>query len=137
MKLLPIVTTLFISTLPLFADMARISGRGEANYTNPIGKPGKEVEAAARKEAIYNAVDRALEGQSDALREQFKKFGKTLTPEEYEAKGIVTESRKATAIPDPKHERLSRALSAGKPTTSETASRRFKSSSRSTSFVVS
>jgi len=102
MKLLPILTALFVSTVSLIADTARISGRGEAAYTNPIGKPGKEVEAAARKEAIYNAVDRALEGQSDALREQFKKFGKTLTAEEYEAKGIVTESRKATAIPDPK-----------------------------------
>jgi len=102
MKLLPVLTARFASTISLLADTARISGRGEAPYTNPIGKPGKEVEAAARKEAIYNAVDRALEGQSDALREQFKKFGKTLTAEEYEAKGIVTESRKATAIPDPK-----------------------------------
>lgn len=100
MKFLPVVTALLVSTISLFAD--RISGRGEAPYTNPIGKPGKEVEAAARKEAIYNAVDRALEGQSDALREQFKKFGKTLTAEEYEAKGIVTESRKAVAIADPK-----------------------------------
>jgi len=102
MKLLSVLIALFASTISLLADTARISGRGEAPYTNPIGKPGKEVEAAARKEAIYNAVDRALEGQSDALREQFKKFGKTLTAEEYEAKGIVTESRKATAIPDPK-----------------------------------
>jgi hypothetical protein len=102
MKVLPAITALFLSTLSLLADPVRISGRGDANYTNPIGKPGKEVEAAARKEAIYNAVDRALEGQSDALREQFKKFGKTMTAEEYEAKGIVTESRKATAIPDPK-----------------------------------
>lgn len=102
MKVLLVFSLVILSALNSSAESLRISGKGEVPYTNPIGKPDKQVEAAARKEAIYNAVDRALEHQSDALREQFKKFGKTLTAEEYEAKGIVTESRKATAIADPK-----------------------------------
>jgi hypothetical protein len=102
MKVLLVSMLVVLGALSSSAESLRISGKGEAPYTNPIGKPDKQVEAAARKEAIYNAVDRALENQSDSLREQFKKFGKTLTVEEYEAKGIVTETRRATAIADPK-----------------------------------
>lgn len=99
MKVLLVFSLVILSALNSSAESLSISGRGEAPYTNPIGKPDKQVVAAARKEAIYNAVDRRLEGQSDALREQFNKFGKTLTAEEYEAKGIVTESPKTTVLP--------------------------------------
>jgi hypothetical protein len=102
MKQLFVSLMFVLSALSSSAEIIRISGRGETPYTNPIGKPDKQTVEAARLDAIYKAVDKALELQSAALREQYKKFGKTLTAEEYEAKGIVTESRKATSTADPK-----------------------------------
>jgi hypothetical protein len=86
----------------LLAATTSIAGRGKAEYTNPIGKPGKEVEDQARKEAIYDAIDRALEDQSAALREQYKKFGKNVPAEEYESKGIVTPQGKGVSTTDAK-----------------------------------
>jgi hypothetical protein len=85
-----------------FSAPTSVAGRGKAEYTNPIGKPSKEVEDQARKEAIYDAIDRALENEGSALREQYKKFGKSVPAEEYESKGIITAQGKGLSTTDPK-----------------------------------
>jgi hypothetical protein len=93
--------SLLLATSTFAASMS-VAGRGKAEYTNPIGKPGKDVEDQARKEAIYDAIDRALENESSALREQYKKFGKSVLAEEYESKGIITAQGKGFSTTDPK-----------------------------------
>ncbi len=108
MKLLKLMKTKYVALLSFilatsaFAATTSVAGRGKAEYTNPIGKPGKEVEDQARKEAIYDAIDRALEDQSPALREQYKKFGKSIPAEEYESKGIITAQGKGLSTTDAK-----------------------------------
>jgi len=83
-----------------------VSGRGDAPYTNIIGKPGKEVEDQAIQAAIIDSINRALENQSEALREQFKSVGKSITVDDYIKKGIVTQSRKPEVMVDPKERKV-------------------------------
>jgi len=96
------ILLLLIASVCYADSPIKISGRGEAPYTNIIGKPGKDVEDQARQAAIYDAVNRALENQSEALREQFKSIGKTMKVDTFLKNGLVTETRKTELLVDPK-----------------------------------
>lgn len=68
-----------------------ISGQGTAPYTNLFGKPDKSVEDLAKSNAITDAINRALENQTESLRQQFKSAGQSIKLEEYFNQKIVTE----------------------------------------------
>jgi hypothetical protein len=91
MKKLAIAICILLTNGLFAAAPISISGQGTASYTNLFGKPDKSVENQAKANAITDAINRALENQSEALREQFKKAGASITLDDYFSKKLITE----------------------------------------------
>ena len=104
MKRIAIAICVLLTNSLFAAAPISISGQGTAPYTNLFGKPEKAVEDLAKSNAITDAINRALENQSEALREQFKKAGPTITLEDYFAKKLITELS-TTLVNDDKAEK--------------------------------
>ncbi len=83
-----------------------VNGRGEADNESLIGGPSADVVYLARQNARINAIEKALENQSEALREQFKTVGRNLKVEDYESKKILTETKKYKEEVDAKEKKV-------------------------------
>ena len=104
MKKIAIAICVLLTNSLFAAAPISISGQGTAPYTNLFGKPDKAVEDLAKSNAITDAINRALENQSETLRERFKKAGPTITLEDYFAKKLITELS-TTLVNDDKAEK--------------------------------
>ena len=91
MKKLAIAICILLTNGLFAAAPISISGQGTASYTNLFGKPDKSVENQAKAKAVNDAINRALENQPEALRQQFKSAGSNIPLDDYFSKKLVTE----------------------------------------------
>ena len=74
------------------SSSSKIRGTGQAQDGGLFGGIQKDTEYVARTNAIIDAVDRALEGQSDAVRKLFKdNWGKTTGSDRHGADDFINE----------------------------------------------
>jgi hypothetical protein len=74
------------------SSSTKIRGTGQAQDGGLFGGVSKDTEYVARTNAIIDAVNRALEGQSDAVRKLFKdNWGKTTGSERHGADDFINE----------------------------------------------
>lgn len=104
MKKIAIAICVLITNSLFAAAPISISGQGTAPYTNLFGKPDKAVEDLAKANALTDAIERALENQPEAFRQQFKSSGSVIKLEEYFSKKLVKELS-TTLINDDKVEK--------------------------------
>ena len=104
MKRIAIAICVLLTNSLFAAAPISISGQGTAPYTNLFGKPDKTVEDLAKSNAITDAINRALENQTETLRQQFKGSGQSIKLEDYFSKKLITELS-TTLINDDKVEK--------------------------------
>ena len=104
MKKIAIAICVLLTNSLFAAAPISISGQGTAPYTNLFGKPDKTVEDLAKSNAITDAINRALENQTETLRQQFKGSGQSIKLEDYFSKKLITELS-TTLINDDKVEK--------------------------------
>ena len=104
MKRIAIAICVLLTNSLFAAAPISISGQGTAPYTNLFGKPEKAVEDLAKVNAITDAINRALENQTESLRQQFKSAGQSIKLEDYFSKKLITELS-TTLINDDKVEK--------------------------------
>jgi hypothetical protein len=104
MKKIAIAICVLLTNSLFAAAPISISGQGTAPYTNLFGKPEKAVEDLAKVNAITDAINRALENQTESLRQQFKSAGQSIKLEDYFSKKLITELS-TTLINDDKVEK--------------------------------
>ena len=104
MKRIAIAICVLLTNSLFAAAPISISGQGTAPYTNLFGKPDKAVEDLAKVNAITDAINRALENQTESLRQQFKSAGQSIKLEDYFSKKLITELS-TTLINDDKVEK--------------------------------
>ena len=104
MKKIAIAICVLLTNSLFAAAPISISGQGTAPYTNLFGKPDKAVEDLAKANALTDAIERALENQPEAFRQQFKSSGSVIKLEEYFSKKLVKELS-TTLINDDKVEK--------------------------------
>ena len=96
MKKLAIAVCVLLTNSLFAAAPISISGQGTASYTNLFGKPDKSVENQAKANAVVDAINRSLENQPEALRQQFKSAGSNIPLDDYFSKKLVTETSSKT-----------------------------------------
>lgn len=86
-----LIATLVINILngaePIF-----IQGKGVASYNNLFGKPDQKFIDESKAKAIFDAINRSLEQQPEALRSQFKSAAAGMTVQDYISKAIILET---------------------------------------------
>ena len=95
MKIKPIICiliTLLISNSLIGAEPIFIQGKGVASYNNLFGKPDQKFIDESKSKAIFDAINRGIEQQPEALRSQFKSVAVSMTVQDYINKRIVLET---------------------------------------------
>ena len=80
-----LLIALVLVVTPALGEVISVRGMGEATTKAPIGKPTDDEKAEARRKAAFDAIDRALRNQSDALRQQFNERSEALRSVELQA----------------------------------------------------